>query len=108
MIFHSCYHQEYLDQWPGKAIPLGACSASSFYIELELETQNNIFADTTGTLAVLSAITISDVVFNAKVAVLPDDINNLLMASVMNRIVIPSTSWKVELKTLNAKINIIQ
>lgn len=86
----------------GKAIPLGACSASSFYIELELETQNNIFADTTGTAAALSAVTISDVVFNAKVAVLPDDINNLLMASVMNRIVIPSTSWKVELKTLNA------
>jgi hypothetical protein len=86
----------------GKAIPLGACNASSFYIELEIETQNNIFISTTAQAAVLSAISLSDVVFNAKVAVLPDDVNKMLMDSVMNRIVIPSTSWKVELKTLAA------
>jgi hypothetical protein len=92
----------------GKAIPLGACSASSFYIELELETTSNmvaltanpdagggVFPDLSGTIAL-----VNNVVFNAKVAVLPDDVNNILMNSVMNRIIIPSTSWKVELKTL--------
>ncbi len=83
----------------GKAIPLGACNASSFYIELELETAANMFAYTSGAAAV-SLVTVSDVVFNAKVAVLPDDVNSILMNSVMNRIIIPSTSWKVELKTL--------
>lgn len=91
----------------GKAIPLGACSASSFYIELELETQSNMFVDT-GTASAISAVSINDVVFNAKVAVLPNDINNLLMESVLNRVVIPSTSWKVEQKTLasgNANFN---
>ena len=94
----------------GKAIPLGACSASSFYIELELETASNMFCaiDNTGTGAnpnvfadfTTTVVAVNNVVFNAKVAVLPDDVNNMLMNSVMNRIVIPSTSWKVELKTL--------
>jgi hypothetical protein len=84
----------------GKAIPLGACNASSFYIELELETQNNMFAYTSGAAA-LTLVSVSDVVFNAKVAVLPEDVNNMLMSSVMNRIVIPSTSWKVEQKSMS-------
>jgi hypothetical protein len=94
----------------GKAIPLGACSASSFYIEIELETASNMFCaiDNTGNGAnpnvfadfTTTVVAVNNVVFNAKVAVLPDDVNSMLMNSVMNRIVIPSTSWKVELKTL--------
>lgn len=87
----------------GKAIPLGACNSASFYIELELETMNNMVCATNNTNnPAPTLITVQDVVFNAKVAVLPDDINNLLMSSVMNRIVIPSTSWKVELKSLSS------
>jgi hypothetical protein len=84
-----------------KALPLGACNASSFYIELELETQVNMFCatDNTNNPAPTSA-NVTDVVFNTKVAILPDDVNNLLMASVQNRIVLPATSWKVEQKTL--------
>jgi hypothetical protein len=84
----------------GKAIPLGACQASSFYIELELETLNNMFSTFLSAPTLTGGATVSDVVFNAKVSVLPDDVNNLLMESVMNRVVIPSTSWKVEQKTL--------
>jgi len=41
----------------GKAIPLGACNASSFYIELELETLTNMFAYTTGAAA-LTAVSV--------------------------------------------------
>jgi hypothetical protein len=86
----------------GKAIPLGACSASSFYIELELETASNMLCATVNANSAgdLTVITVNNIVFNAKVAVLPDDVNSILMNSVMNRIIIPSTSWKVELKTL--------
>jgi hypothetical protein len=84
-----------------KAIPLGACNASSFYIELELEQLNHMFCATNNTSNPQpTSASINNVVFNAKVAVLPQDVNDMLMNSVMNRIVLPATSWKVELKTL--------
>ena len=81
-----------------KAIPLGACSASSFYIELEISSLNNMFVLTAGAPA-LTLCTIADLVINTKVAQLPADVNNALMASVYNSVVLPATSWKVEQKT---------
>jgi len=81
-----------------KAIPLGACGASSFYIELEISSTNNMFAASAGA-PVLAACTVTDLVLNTKVAQLPADVNNALMASVNNSIVLPATSWKVEQKT---------
>ena len=81
-----------------KAIPLGACSASSFYIELEIASMNNMFVLSAGAPN-LSLCTISDLVINTKVAQLPADVNNALMGSVQGNIILPATSWKVEQKT---------
>jgi len=81
-----------------KAIPLGACSASSFYIELEIAPLNNMFV-LQANAPVLGACTISDLVLNTKVAQLPADIHNALMGSVQGNIILPATSWKVEQKT---------
>ncbi len=44
---------------------------------------------------VLTLCTVSDLVINTKVAQLPADVNNALMASVQNNIILPATSWKV-------------
>jgi hypothetical protein len=90
-----------------KAIPLGACSASSFYIELEIASKENMFVLSAGA-PVLTLCTVSDLVINTKVAQLPADVNNALMASVQNNIILPATSWKVEQKTcvaLSASFN---
>jgi hypothetical protein len=81
-----------------KAIPLGACSASSFYIELEIASMNNMFVLSAGA-PTLTLCTITDLVINTKVAQLPADVNNALMSSVQNNIILPATSWKVEQKT---------
>ena len=81
-----------------KAIPLGACSASSFYIELEIASVANMFVEQGGA-TVFTLCTISDLVLNTKVAQLPADVNNALMSSVQNNIILPATSWKVEQKT---------
>ena len=85
-----------------KAIPLGACSASSFYIELEIASLNNMFVQQ-GAATVFSLCTVTDLVLNTKVAQLPADVNNALMASVHNNIILPATSWKVEQKTCVAQ-----
>ena len=85
-----------------KAIPLGACSASSFYIELEIASMNNMFVLSAGAPA-LTLCTITDLVINTKVAQLPADVNNALMSSVQNNIILPATSWKVEQKTCVAQ-----
>ena len=81
-----------------KAIPLGACSASSFYIELEIASKENMWV-TQADAPVLGACTITDLVINTKVAQLPADVNNALMSAVQNNIILPATSWKVEQKT---------
>lgn len=80
-----------------KAIPLGACNASSFYIELEIASLANMFVYSAA--AITTACTITDLVINTKVAQLPADVNAALMGSVQNNIVLPATSWKVEQKT---------
>lgn len=83
-----------------KSIPLSECTASSFYIELELNSLGNWFADNGGVPSVYGACTISDVYYNAKCAVLPPDVHGLLMASCGGKIVIPAVSFKSEAKSV--------
>jgi len=85
-----------------KSIPLSECTASSFYIELELSSQGNWFADNSAQPTVYGACTISDVYYNAKCAVLPPDVHSLLMSSTGGKIVIPAVSFKCEAKSVGA------
>lgn len=85
-----------------KSIPLSECTASSFYIELELASLGNWFADNGAAASVYGACTISDVYYNAKCAVLPPDVHSLLMSSTGGKIVIPAISFKSEAKSLAA------
>lgn len=85
-----------------KSIPLSECTASSFYIELELTALGNWFADTGAGITPYGACTISDVYYNAKCAVLPPDVHSLLMSSTGGKIVIPAISYKSEAKSVAA------
>lgn len=82
-----------------KALPLGECRASSFFIELEVNSANNMVAATTAG-AVISNVAITDVYYNAKVAILPPDVDRALIASTGGRIVLPATGYKTEMKTI--------
>lgn len=93
-----------------KALPLGECKASSFFIELEVNTTNNMIASTTATAAVPSAVSISEIYYNAKVAILPPDVHATLMATTMisdpqtgqprSLITLPAVAYKTEIKTI--------
>ena len=85
-----------------KSIPLSECTASSFYIELELSSLGNMVADNAGVPSIWGAITVSDVFYNAKCAVLPPDVHGLLMSSTGGKIVIPAISFKCEAKSMAA------
>ena len=86
-----------------KSIPLSECTASSFYIELELSSIGNMFVDSgVPGATIYTGATISDVYYNAKCAVLPPDVHGLLMSSTGGKIVIPAVSFKCEAKSMPA------
>lgn len=84
-----------------KAVPLDMCQASSFYIEIEFESANNMIASTTAG-SVISAVSFSDLHYNAKVAILPADVNSLLLSTVASSLQLPALQYKTETKSLAA------
>ena len=85
-----------------KSIPLSECTASSFYIELELASLGNFFCDSGGVASAFGAVTVSDIYYNAKCAVLPPDVHGLLMSSTGGKVVIPAVAFKTEAKSVAA------
>lgn len=85
-----------------KSIPLSECTASSFYIELELNSLGNMVVNNDAIVSAYGACTVSDIYYNAKCAVLPPDVHGLLMSSTGGKIVIPAVSFKSEAKSLAA------
>ena len=69
-----------------KSIPLSECTASSFYIELELSSLGNFFVDSAAVQSAFGAVTVSDIYYNDKCAVLPPDLHGLLMSSTGERL----------------------
>jgi hypothetical protein len=89
-----------------KSLPVGTMTASSLYIELELNAPNVAFV--TDSLSggvsstIINSFTVSDVHYNAKVVTLPSDINLALMETTGGIINLPGTAHRCELKTITA------
>jgi len=99
--FSFCLPSSILGSLCSKALPLHEMGASSLYLELELNDANNMIASTTAG-SVMTSATFSELYYNAKVSLLPPDIDHALIASLGGRIIIPATSWKTETKSLAA------
>jgi hypothetical protein len=84
-----------------KALPLGLCGASSIYIELELESASIPFYGT-GTTTAVNSYTLSNIYYNAKVVMLPGDVENALIQSNGGEIMLSAVSYKGEMKTMSA------
>jgi len=88
-----------------KALPLSLLDASSIYIELELAQLNTAFvsqlsvATANGTL---NSYTISDIYYNAKVSILPIEVEQALIASTGGIINLPAVAYKCEQENITA------
>jgi hypothetical protein len=96
-----------------KALPIGLCSASSIYLELELASPAMAFVvDQIGTHAggvaattiVLNSFTVQNIYYNAKVVTLPNDVNNALIESTGGRIILPAVAYRAEQKSIAAGV----
>jgi len=90
-----------------KALPLSLLGASSLYIELELAPANVAFVsflDATAitTPSIINSYTVQDIYYNAKISVLPLEIEQALIASTGGVINLPAISYKCEQKSIAA------
>jgi hypothetical protein len=85
-----------------KAIPLSLCGASSIYLELELESVTQCFVGTDAHVTALNKFTLSNIYYNAKVSILPYDIEKLIIESTGGIINLHAIAYKGELKTISA------
>jgi hypothetical protein len=87
-----------------KSLPVGEMTASSLYIELELNAPNVAFV--TDSLpnnlssTIINSFTVSDVHYNAKVVTLPSDVNAALLQTTGGIINLPGIAYKCELKSI--------
>lgn len=85
-----------------KALPLGLCRNSSIYIELELASPNMAFvAEYNGaeSTITLNSFTVKNIYYNAKIVTLPSDVNQELIASLGEVILLPAVAYKAEQKS---------
>ena len=95
-----CIPSALLGSLASKAVPLGLMGASSIYLELELAPALMAFiGDGTATI---NSYTVSDIFYNAKIATLPNDIDDLLIQSTGGIVNLPAISYKTEAKTISA------
>jgi hypothetical protein len=89
-----------------KAIPIGLCGSSSLYIELELASPNVAFVgEMVGgvpSTALISAFTVQNIYYNAKITTLPSDVNNALLETTGGIINLPAVAYKAEQKNFAA------
>ena len=81
--------------------------ASSIYIELELAPPNTAFVTQLSAAtanATLNSYTVSDIYYNAKVSILPIEVEQALIASTGGIINFPAVAYKCEQKTITALI----
>jgi hypothetical protein len=92
-----------------KALPIGLCSASSLYIELELASPNVAFVGEMIAAAVSTAnivsFTVQNIYYNTKITTLPTDVNNALLETTGGIINLPAVAYKAEQKTFAAAVN---
>jgi hypothetical protein len=85
-----------------KAIPIGLCGSSSLYIELELASPNVAFVGEVvggvASTALISAFTVQNIYYNAKITTLPSDVNNALLETTGGIINLPAVAYKSEQK----------
>jgi hypothetical protein len=86
-----------------KALPLGLLNSSSLYLELELASVSQAFVTESATVA-FSKFTVSDIYYNAKMTVIPEDVNNALIETLGNRVELPAFAYKCELKSVAAGV----
>jgi hypothetical protein len=96
-----------------KALPIGLCSASSIYLELELASPAMAFvvdqigvhtAALPANTITLNSFTVQNIYYNAKVVTLPNDVNNALIESTGGRIILPAVAYRAEQKSIAAGV----
>lgn len=88
-----------------KALPLSLLGASSLYIELELAPLNVVFVQQLGIVTAngtLNSYAVQDIYYNAKISVLPLEIEQALIQSTGGVINLPAISYKCEQKSISA------
>jgi hypothetical protein len=86
-----------------KALPLSQLYNSSIVLRLELDNANNWVIDNSGTSIDITSATsvVKDVYYNAKCSMLPNDIEQALIASTGGQILLPAMSYNGELKQIS-------
>jgi hypothetical protein len=84
-----------------KAIPLSLCGASSIYLELELESATQCFVGEDVQVTALNKFTLSNIYYNAKVSILPYDIEKAIIESTSGIINLHAVCYKGEQKTIS-------
>lgn len=88
-----------------KALPISLLGASSLYIELELAPLNVAIVSrktANANVGTVNNYTLSDIYYNAKTAILPQEVENALLSSTGGIINLPAVAYKCELKTIPA------
>ena len=86
-----------------KALPLSLMGASSIYLELELESGIRACHATTANLTAINYFTLSNIYYNAKVSILPYEIELAIIDTLPNGVInLPGVAYKSELKTISA------
>ena len=83
-----------------KAIPLSLCGASSIYLELQLESATTCFVGADAHVTAINKFTLSNIYYNAKVSILPYDIEKMIIEATGGIINLHAVAYKSELKTI--------
>jgi hypothetical protein len=76
------------------------CNSSSIYLELQLESALQCCFRTSNAVTAINYFTLSDIYYNAKVSVLPYDIEKAIIESTGGIINLHAVAYKGEMKTL--------